>query len=139
DVWKPGEHNGTFRGHNPAFVTATAALETFWTDSRLSRSVDEKSITARTRLEKMAARCGGTVRGRGLILGLALENPALGARITRHAFEQGLIIETAGAEDQVVKLLPPLTIEPDELSDGLDRLDHAVTLAMEKAPKMPAR
>jgi hypothetical protein len=29
DVWEPGEHNGTFRGHNPAFVTATAALD-FW-------------------------------------------------------------------------------------------------------------
>ncbi|CAM5451567.1 Diaminobutyrate--2-oxoglutarate transaminase OS=Streptomyces fumanus OX=67302 GN=ectB PE=3 SV=1 [Streptomyces fumanus] len=32
DVWEPGEHNGTFRGNNPAFVTATAALETYWTD-----------------------------------------------------------------------------------------------------------
>ena len=29
DIWKPGEHNGTFRGHNPAFVTGTAALEHF--------------------------------------------------------------------------------------------------------------
>ncbi len=32
DVWEPGEHNGTFRGNNPAFVTATAALEAYWTD-----------------------------------------------------------------------------------------------------------
>ena len=32
DIWKPGEHNGTFRGHNPAFVTGTAALEHFWQD-----------------------------------------------------------------------------------------------------------
>src|SRR3954471_4196139 len=31
DVWKPGEHNGTFRGNNHAFVTATAALESYWT------------------------------------------------------------------------------------------------------------
>ncbi|MFH9575599.1 aminotransferase class III-fold pyridoxal phosphate-dependent enzyme [Streptomyces sp. NPDC017454] len=35
DVWKPGEHNGTFRGYNPAFVTATRALELFWSDGAL--------------------------------------------------------------------------------------------------------
>ena len=34
DIWEPGEHNGTFRGNNPAFVTATAALETYWADGR---------------------------------------------------------------------------------------------------------
>jgi diaminobutyrate-2-oxoglutarate transaminase len=33
DVWSPGEHNGTFRGHNPAFVTATAALEHWRSDA----------------------------------------------------------------------------------------------------------
>ncbi|MDT3400794.1 diaminobutyrate--2-oxoglutarate transaminase, partial [Streptomyces sp. B1866] len=34
DLWEPGEHNGTFRGHNPAFITATAALDTYWTDDQ---------------------------------------------------------------------------------------------------------
>ena len=37
DVWKPGEHNGTFRGNNHAFVTATAALEALLEDARLRR------------------------------------------------------------------------------------------------------
>lgn len=32
DVWKPGEHNGTFRGCNPAFFTAARALGLFWSD-----------------------------------------------------------------------------------------------------------
>ncbi len=36
DVWGPGEHNGTFRGHNPAFVTAPAALREFWPAAALS-------------------------------------------------------------------------------------------------------
>ncbi|MFJ9833487.1 LysE family transporter [Streptomyces sp. NPDC101169] len=35
DVWKPGEHNGTFRGYNPAFVTAARALGLFWSDDAL--------------------------------------------------------------------------------------------------------
>ncbi|MGQ4726026.1 diaminobutyrate--2-oxoglutarate transaminase, partial [Streptomyces tunisiensis] len=37
DVWQPGEHNGTFRGFNPAFVTAAAALEEYWRDGRLQK------------------------------------------------------------------------------------------------------
>lgn len=35
DVWKPGEHNGTFRGYNPAFVTGTRAHGVFWSDGAL--------------------------------------------------------------------------------------------------------
>src|SRR3546814_1900583 len=42
DLWGPGEHNGTFRGNNPAFVTATKALETFWTDDTLTHEVEAK-------------------------------------------------------------------------------------------------
>lgn len=35
DVWRPGAHSGTFRGVNPAFVTATEALRTYWMDGVL--------------------------------------------------------------------------------------------------------
>ena len=69
------------------------------------------------------------VRGRGLILGLAFEDPAIAQLTSRHAFEAGMIIETAGADSQVVKLLPPLTIEVSELTRGLDILADAVARA----------
>jgi diaminobutyrate-2-oxoglutarate transaminase len=121
DVWEPGEHNGTFRGFNPAFVTATEALETFWTDSALSFEVARKSHLAHQRLESIAAEhpgCG-ELRGRGLILGLECK-PGLAGKVAREAFGRGLIIETAGPEDEVLKLLPPLTISDDELAVGLD-------------------
>lgn len=139
DVWEPGEHNGTFRGHNPAFVTATAALEEFWSDDRLSGEVAHKSAVARTRLELIAARCNAEVRGRGLILGMACGDKRLAQRISHEAFELGLVIETAGADNQVIKLLPPLTIEPDELTAGLDLLAEAVVraLAVEPDPERP--
>src|SRR5690606_4595019 len=42
DVWAPGEHNGTFRGHNPAFVTATAALKTYWQDDSFTAQTVRK-------------------------------------------------------------------------------------------------
>ncbi len=98
DVWEPGEHNGTFRGHNLAFVTATAALEHFWADDRLSRDVDDKSALVRARLTRLAEQCDGEVRGRGLIQGLDCQSGVAAAEISPHAFERGLVIETAGAE-----------------------------------------
>lgn len=131
DVWRPGEHNGTFRGNNLAFVTATAALEHFWSDDHLSDLVEEKATIARARLARMSDAGAGdsTVRGRGLVMGLSFEEPELARRTTRAAFERGLVIETSGPDDQVVKLLPPLTITCDELKQGLEILEQAVAVA----------
>jgi len=118
DVWKPGEHNGTFRGNNLAFVTARAALERYWTDSRLESAVGDKARIVRSALDSLADEFGGEVRGRGLIQGLALDSETTAA-VCREAFKRGVVIETAGADDEVVKILPPLTIQPDILEDGL--------------------
>lgn len=138
DVWKPGEHNGTFRGNNLAFVTARTAIELFWADDHLSDTIAAKSEIARARLERIAETHGGTVRGRGLILGLAFEDTGLAQRAARAAFERGLVIETAGAEDQVLKLLPPLTLTDDELAQGLDIITEAVTVARTSPQPRPA-
>lgn len=138
DVWGPGEHNGTFRGNNLAFVTARAALELFWSDDHLSDEIATKSQIARTRLARIAAAHGGTVRGRGLILGVAFEDTAIAQRASRIAFEHGLVIETAGAEDQVLKLLPPLTLTCDELERGLDIIEQAVAHACASPRREPA-
>ena len=75
DRWAPGEHNGTFRGFNPGFVTAEKALALFWQDDRISRETERKGAVVRARLEELAVRhavSAGVVRGRGLIQGVAL-------------------------------------------------------------------
>jgi len=118
DVWKPGEHNGTFRGNNLAFVTARAALERYWTNGRLESAVADKGQIIRSALDSLADDFGGQVRGRGLIQGIALE-PDTTAAVCREAFARGVVIETAGAQSEVLKVLPPLTIQPDILEDGL--------------------
>lgn len=66
DVWEPGEHNGTFRGNNPAFVTATAALEQFWTDDRLEKETVTKGEQLEQRFMSIAERYSG-VSARGQI------------------------------------------------------------------------
>ena len=138
DVWDPGEHNGTFRGHNPAFVTAVEALS-FWEDDTLRNAVDAKAALALERLERIAANhpdAGLSVRGRGLIQGLVFPDPDLTARVSERCFEHGLIVETAGRDGEVLKLLPPLTITEEALTEGLDIIESAVAAVLSgDAPK----
>jgi len=123
DVWKPGQHTGTFRGNNLAFVSARVALETYWADSALVDGVAAKSAFLAGELERIAAahpELGFVVRGRGLMYGLACDQDrSLAGRISAEAFRRGLVIETSGAFDEVLKFLPALTITEDELGRGL--------------------
>lgn len=127
DVWEPGEHNGTFRGYNPAFVTATAALREFWTDDQLTESTAAKGDLIGATLAELADDLPGlTARGRGLARGLAFEQAELAGKVCTAAFERGLLVETAGPDGEVAKLMPPLTITDDELGEGLTRFVDAV-------------
>ncbi len=129
DQWAPGEHNGTFRGNNPAFITATAALEHFWSDSRLEESTAIKGERIRKSFTELSDNYSGvSTRGRGLVHGLVFDEPSQAGKVSRIAFEHGLLVETSGAEDEVVKLLPPLTITEDELDHGLSILGRAVDM-----------
>ncbi len=127
DVWAPGEHTGTFRGNNLAFVAAAEALR-FWENGNFAGEIRAKGKRVESALKKMAAPIGGAqVRGEGLLRGLDLKNPELAADVRRISFENGLIVELCGALDTVVKILPPLTIETEVLDEGLGTLERAVT------------
>lgn len=127
DDWAPGEHNGTFRGHNPAFVTATAALENYWQTTEFSMNTEAKGRKMVDLLEGIAGRGSGiSVRGRGMAQGLKFDESERAARVCRAAFERGLLAETSGPSDEVVKLLPPLTISMDELEEGMGILSESV-------------
>ncbi|WP_063044612.1 diaminobutyrate--2-oxoglutarate transaminase [Nocardia pseudovaccinii] len=127
DQWAPGEHNGTFRGNNAAFVTARVALEHYWSDSALEISTVAKGErTARALAEIAAAFPGVSTRGRGLVHGIVFEEASRAGKVSQLAFERGLLVETSGSADEVVKLLPPLTISEDELDRGLSLLAGAV-------------
>jgi len=136
DDWKPGEHNGTFRGNNLAFVTATESLKKYWADDSLTKSVKAKAEMSMERLTGLANRFDGTARGRGLIQGLAFdEMPAVAEAVSKEAFDSGLIIETSGAHGEVLKLLPALTISDEELGRGLDILESAIEKVMAERRK----
>jgi len=129
DIWEPGEHNGTFRGFNPALVTGTAALRAYWQDDALERSSIAKGARIAATLAALAQSVPGAQihpRGRGMVHGLAFAHGELARDVSAAAFERGLLVETAGPGDEVVKLLPPLTITDSELDQGLALLADAI-------------
>jgi diaminobutyrate-2-oxoglutarate transaminase len=132
DRWRPGEHNGTFRGNNLAFVAGAAALD-YWQDPAFEATLERCGAQIRKHLLQIADQYSNHsdgVRGVGMIQGIAWVDPALTVAILRKAFAGGLMIESCGTNDNVIKVLPPLTINDDEVKEGLSILSHAVDLAV---------
>jgi diaminobutyrate-2-oxoglutarate transaminase len=128
DVWAPGEHTGTFRGNNAAFVTGSAALR-FWETPELTERIAHASAKLRIALEHIQAshpELAIQVRGRGLIFGFETAFPEGNARIARECFARGLILELCGAGRNVVKLLPPLTVEDQVIDFAAETLASSV-------------
>jgi len=134
DQWGPGEHNGTFRGNNLAFVTATEALN-YWKTNEFSESIEEKSELFQKRLYQVVKKypeLEGEVRGRGLMLGIASKKEGLAGQIAAESFKKGLIIETSGPDDEVLKMLPPLIINEEGISKGLDIMEESIKAVLGK-------
>jgi len=129
DVWEPGEHNGTFRGISPAFVTATEALRTYWSDDELEKSTKSKGErigSAFSDLVEEYPEANLLAKGRGLARGLEFRTGELAGRVCAAAFERGLLMETSGPDGEVMKLLPPLTLSDDELTEGLAVINESI-------------
>lgn len=131
DQWKPGEHTGTFRGNNLAFVASKVSLDQYWQNDNISKAVFYKEKILREALEKIALKYKDDyqfdIRGRGLAYGFEIKNDkSMAGDISAFAFKEQLIIETCGSENQVVKFLPPLLISEELLIEGLKRFENAL-------------
>jgi diaminobutyrate-2-oxoglutarate transaminase len=140
DQWKPGEHNGTFRGNNLAFVSAKSAIEHYWRDNKFSEEIKRKGRYISERFESIVSQYGEgnfTVKGRGMFQGINCINGEIAESITTRAFKKGLIIETSGADGQVVKILCSLTITDENLKKGIDIVESAIQEVCAKVEKIP--
>ena len=123
DVWSPGEHNGTFRGNQLAFVAAKGGIE-YMLSHQVEEQVKEKGEWIRSFIESEILPLDPRLemRGLGMIWGIEFENiPVKGFadRVIERCFAGGLIIEGAGRKNSVVKLMPPLVISREDLMEGL--------------------
>ena len=126
DVWEPGEHNGTFRGNNLAFVGATATLD-YWADEAFTREIDMRVGIVD---ESLRALCRGSLAatatpvGRGLFRGLRFEKRNGAERMRMLLLESRVLAETCGPHGEVLKLMPAINIPEECLQQGLAAL-HA--------------
>ncbi|MEM9644380.1 MAG: diaminobutyrate--2-oxoglutarate transaminase [Planctomycetota bacterium] len=128
DVWQPGEHTGTFRGNNLAFVAAAAVLD-HWREPAFEMEVTRRGIIVEDHLREIVESFpsqGFKVRGRGLIWGLDVQDGEKAKRIIQECFRLGVLMESSGADDEVLKVMPALTIERELLVEGLSALTEAV-------------
>lgn len=134
DIWKPGEHNGTFRGNNHAFITAAESLE-YWKDPSFEKEIQEKAniITAFLRdIVNKYPEIKGNVRGRGFMQGIGTDVDGMAENICGEAFKQGLIMETSGPNSEVFKLFPALTISKKDLNKGLQIIEESIKAVVRK-------
>ncbi len=137
DQWKPGEHTGTFRGNNLAFVAAYETLH-YWDNMDMSHAVKHKSEIMKNEIKEIAVKfpeLDAEVRGRGMIYGLEIPERGVCSQVSEKCFENGLIIELAGADDQVLKFLPPLIIDEETLLNGISIVEQSIGEVIEDKKK----
>lgn len=130
DLFQPGEHNGTFRGNQLAFVGAKAAIEYFM-KHELWNQVREKERILQEYLDNNICFIHEKIkyRGIGMIYGIdfsEFNTIGIGEKIMEECFQHKLIIETAGRNHSVIKILPPLIIPNDDLINGLNIIKNAI-------------
>ncbi|MFI6443958.1 diaminobutyrate--2-oxoglutarate transaminase family protein [Kitasatospora sp. NPDC050543] len=152
DGWRPGAHTGTFRGNTLAMAAGAATLRYV----RAHGLVERAAVVGERMAARLRALAGelpviGDVRGRGLMLGVELvdpagevdacgslpADPALAVRVREACLARGLIVELGGRHDAVLRLLPPLTITDEQAAAVLDRLSDAIHAAA-ATPVSPA-
>lgn len=128
DKWSPGEHSGTFRGFNLAFVAAKAAIDKYWSGKDFQAEIKQKSNWVQQRMEQLALKFPKAIReirGHGMIWGAEFRDPEIASQICEQSFNEGLVVETAGAEGEVIKFLGPLIISKELIDEGFDILESA--------------
>ncbi len=129
DQWRPGEEVGIFQGDSLAFV-AGRELVAQWASGAIPRSIEANGKILSHGLGKIPQAFPDRnvrVRGAGMVWGIDFGRPASAAVVSAWALERGLVIEPAWIKDDVLLVLPPLTIEESILREGLDCLAQVVS------------
>jgi predicted acetylornithine/succinylornithine family transaminase len=120
---RPGDHGTTFGG-GPLVATVARAVLSTLSEPAFLVGVRERAERLGEGLEALVAKHDRVieVRGRGLMRGLVLDGPV--APVLNTARESGLLLCSAGPE--VIRILPPLNIEPELIDRGVALLESAV-------------
>ncbi len=125
DVFQPGDHGSTYGGNPVGAAVARAALAVLQ-EERLVEKSARLGEHALRRLQGIEAPQVREVRGRGLWIGIELDESAGGARSTcERLAERGLLCKET--HDHVIRFAPPLVIGREELDWAIDRIEEVLT------------
>jgi 4-aminobutyrate aminotransferase len=129
DAVPPGGLGGTFGGNPLSCAAALATLDVV-TEPEFLAGARELGETLRARLDDLASRHPeiGEVRGLGSMLAFefAERTPDRAKAVVDAAFERGLVLLSCGLYGNVIRLLPPLNIAPEDLDEGLAILEESL-------------
>jgi 4-aminobutyrate aminotransferase/(S)-3-amino-2-methylpropionate transaminase len=141
DAPGPGGLGGTFAGNPLSCAAALAVLDLFEDKKLLSRANEIGSAFQKRALEwQRRWPMVGDVRGLGgmqaieLVKSAETREPASEEtkQIVQHCYKNGLITLSAGSYSNVIRVLVPLVITPDQMSEALDVLESALQATLEK-------
>ena len=120
----PGSHGSTFGGNPLACGAALAVLDTMQSEGLVGQ-VREKGERLKSRLVESlrGVNCVREIRGKGLMIGIELDRPC--TELVGRALDKHLLINVAA--DRVVRLLPPLIIDDEEIDTIVDTLRELIT------------
>jgi 4-aminobutyrate aminotransferase len=136
--WVPGSHASTFGGNPVAIAAALATIDVLEREAIANAATIGAQMMARLRTWPQKFSCVGDVRGLGLMIGVEIvkdqstrePDPDLRNRIEEICFEHGLLILGCGANS--IRICPPLVINKDEATIGLDILEQCIAIATKK-------
>ncbi len=148
DTWLPGAHAGTFRGNQMAMAAGSAVMRYLQEhDLPAHAAAMGERLSEHLRILQRDFPQLGDIRGRGLMLGVELVDPAgkpdalghppvharLAPQLQRECLKRGLILELGGRQGGVVRFLPPLIITKAEIDRVAEIFGRALQAAVVEA------
>jgi 4-aminobutyrate aminotransferase len=120
DRWPPMAHGSTFGGNPVSCAAALATLDILEQDGLWDRAaVLGEHVLAALRVICSQESAVVEVRGIGLMIGIQFTDGSTAAKVQQACADKGLLVLTCGADDEVVRLIPPLTVSDAEIAEGL--------------------
>jgi len=123
--WKPGTHGGTFGGNVVACAAAVATIRAM-KEEKLIENAAARGAQLMAGLRKLQAEFSqiGEVRGAGLMVGVEFGRPgapdtATAKAVVKAAFERGLMLLGCGTFDNVIRWVPPLVVNEQQMDEAL--------------------
>ncbi|MBW8687212.1 aspartate aminotransferase family protein [Chitinophaga rhizophila] len=134
ESWAAGDHIGTFRGNQVSIAGGNGAFD-FIKEYEVEAHVKEMGAYLLARLQQLMDQfsCIGEVRGRGLFVGVEYvkdrytkkPDAALVKKLRQECLQRGLIFETGGHYNNVVRFLPPLIVNKEIIDSALQIFEDA--------------